>query len=245
MTKVLPKNGFASLQLILLFLVIIFLAYIFNTTVFAGRDTLAPTVSILAPTNQATVSGIVPFEITASDKNGIGKVEVTGDFFPIITLNQPPYKGEWDTRNNPDGLHFIHAHGYDPAGNQGVAHARVTVANNPNSPAVTIISPSECIPISGITTVEIAATAKVGEIANVQILNGGPPNFGTTNFTSPPYKTSWDTTGTNYSMGPLTVQATDTLGNKSINTIFTIVDNSMTGRGWKKSGGVTDTCPPY
>ena len=87
----------------------------------------APSVSILSPTNNAQVSGIVTITANAADDTGVAGVQ----FFVDGTSVGPedtvePYGASWDTRAFPNGAHTLTARARDTSGNTTVS-APVTV----------------------------------------------------------------------------------------------------------------------
>ena len=93
-------------------------------------DTQAPTVSITAPANGATVGGIVSVTATASDNVGVTKVEFYLDGALKSTDTASPYAWSWDTTTASNGAHSLTAKAYDAATNVGTSAAvGVTVSN--------------------------------------------------------------------------------------------------------------------
>lgn len=93
-------------------------------------DTTAPTVSISAPANTATVSGTTSVTITASDNVGLTKVEyyVNGVFQATDTTS--PYSLNWNTSAVTNGSYILTAKAFDAAGNVGQStNVTVSVSN--------------------------------------------------------------------------------------------------------------------
>jgi peptidoglycan/xylan/chitin deacetylase (PgdA/CDA1 family)/archaellum component FlaF (FlaF/FlaG flagellin family) len=94
-------------------------------------DALAPTVTITAPANGATVSGNVKITATASDTGGSGvaKVSFYVDGTLVGTATQAPYSTPWNARKATRGQHTLAAIAQDNAGNTTTSTAiTVTVA---------------------------------------------------------------------------------------------------------------------
>jgi hypothetical protein len=95
-------------------------------------DTSAPSVSITAPKNKATVKGTaVQITANASDTYGIARVQFTLD---NVNLGPPdtssPYGMTWNTTTVPNGAHVLKAVAIDMAGNSKTSsEIRVTVNN--------------------------------------------------------------------------------------------------------------------
>lgn len=96
-----------------------------------GGDTQAPTVSITAPLNGATVVGTVSVTATASDNVGVTKVEFYLDGALKSTDTTSPYSWSWDTTTASNGTHSLTAKAYDAALNVGTSIAVSVTVNNP------------------------------------------------------------------------------------------------------------------
>ena len=93
-------------------------------------DTTAPTTSITAPANGATVSGTVSVTASASDNVGVTKVEFYLDGVLKSTDTTSPYSWSWDTTTATNAAHSLVSKAYDAAGNIGTsATVSVTVSN--------------------------------------------------------------------------------------------------------------------
>jgi len=100
------------------------------TITYGTSDTTAPTVSITAPTNGATVSGTTTISATASDNVGVTSVGFYIDSSLVSTDTASPYSYSWITTGYTDGSHSIYAKAYDAAGNVGTSSTvTVTVSN--------------------------------------------------------------------------------------------------------------------
>ena len=97
----------------------------------ATADTTAPTVSMTAPANNATVSGTVAITAKASDN-----VAVAGVQFKIDGVNlgaedtAAPYAASWDSRTASNAAHSISAVARDAQGNTTTAAINVTVVEH-------------------------------------------------------------------------------------------------------------------
>ena len=101
-----------------------------NVSVTVVNDTTAPTASLTAPVNNATVSGTVPVTASASDNVGVTKVEFYLDGALLYAGNVAPFSYSWNTASASNGSHTLSAKAYDAAGNVGQsASVTVTVSN--------------------------------------------------------------------------------------------------------------------
>ena len=96
----------------------------------SGGDTIAPTTSITAPANGATVSGTVSVTASASDNVGVTKVEFYLDGVLKSTDTTSPYTWSWDTTGTPNGAHSLTSKAYDAALNVGTSAAVSVTVNN-------------------------------------------------------------------------------------------------------------------
>ena len=99
-------------------------------------DTAAPTVSITAPLNNATVSGTaVTFSANASDNVGVAGVQFKFDGVNLGTEDTTsPYSLSIDTTTGINGDHTLTAVARDIAGNTKTSSAvAITVNNAPAS----------------------------------------------------------------------------------------------------------------
>ena len=76
-----------------------------------GGDTTAPTTSITAPANGATVSGTTSVTASASDNVGVTKVEFWLDGALQSTDTTSPYSWSWNTTTVANGSHSLVAEG--------------------------------------------------------------------------------------------------------------------------------------
>ena len=113
-------------------------------------DTIAPTVSVTAPGNNATVSGTVSVAASASDNVGVSKVEFYINGILKATDTAAPYNYSWNTTSAADGVYTTAAKAYDAAGNVGQStNITVTVKNQVTTPPATTAStiwPATTIP---------------------------------------------------------------------------------------------------
>ncbi|MEK7274972.1 MAG: CARDB domain-containing protein [Candidatus Desantisbacteria bacterium] len=91
-------------------------------------DTLPPTVEIISPSNNLTVSGVVRVNAAASDNIGITRVEFYIDgVFCIAAVS--PFEYSWDTGSYTNSSHTIKVFAYDSSNLSGSNSITVTVDN--------------------------------------------------------------------------------------------------------------------
>ena len=167
-----------------------------------------PSVAITAPTDGATVSGVVTLTASATPNADtlapINRVDfATSGGTPLGTAYEAPYSVQWDTSELAGELVVV-ATAYDDTGRTATSPGRTVIVSNP-LPTAAIVSPSAGQVFDGQVT--FAATATPNPVSNSPIarvvftLDGGEHATDTT----APYSVTWDS-GTSY--GPHTVAAT-------------------------------------
>jgi hypothetical protein len=178
-------------------------------------DTLSPTVSLTAPTNNIVYSTAQTAIIsaTASDNVGVSKVEFydNGNLLASDTTN--PYSYSWAITSANNGAHSLTAKAYDAAGNSAVSSAvSVTVniaTSDTTAPTASITAPANNGTVSGTANVSATASDNVGVIKVEFYIDG---TLKTTD-TSSPYSYSWNTTGLANGAHSIYAKAYDAAGN--------------------------------
>jgi hypothetical protein len=116
-----------------------------NVTVSNGApDTTPPTVSITAPSSNATVSGTVTVSANAADAVGVVGVQFRLDGAALGTEDiSAPYSISWTTTSTANGAHAITASARDAAGNDNIANAVNVTVSNAAPPAGAAINPGQ------------------------------------------------------------------------------------------------------
>jgi hypothetical protein len=128
-------------------------------------DATAPTVSVTAPANNATLSGGTTVNITtnaADGGSGIQKVEFYIDAALVSTVSASPYNYSWNTAGKTLAAHTIQAKAYDNSGNlTSSSIVNVTLADQtaPTAPG------SFRVTGTGLTTVSLAWNASTDNVA--------------------------------------------------------------------------------
>jgi len=192
----------------------------------SSGDTQAPTVSLSAPANGATVSGTVTLTATATDNVGVVGVQFKVDGVNAGTEDtSSPYSRSWDSRTVADGAHTISAVARDAAGNTTTSSSRtVTVGNvDSQSPTVSLTAPANGATVSGTVTLSASASDNVG-VVGVQFRVDGV-NSGTED-TSSPYSRSWDSRTATNGTHSITAVARDAAGNTTTSSVRTVTVNN-------------------
>ena len=92
----------------------------------------APTLRLIAPTEDGKVRGIVTLHVEATDPSGKAPyVSLFIDKTFKTLRNFAPYEFEWDTTAYPNGSHTIEAFGYNDSPNVGHSQSLSLYVNNP------------------------------------------------------------------------------------------------------------------
>jgi hypothetical protein len=220
------------------------------TPVSGAPDTAAPTVSITAPANGASVSGTVTLSASAADNVGVAGVQFVVDGVNVGAEDtSAPYSIQWSTAGAAVGSHQISARARDRAGNTATsAVVTVTVSGGDvQSPTVSLTAPANGATVSATTTVSATAADNVG-VVGVQFRIDGAA-LGAEDTTAP-YSLQWNTTTAAPGSHQLTAVARDAAGNTTTSAARTVtVTNGDTqapsvsltapARGATVSGSVT------
>ncbi|OJT26163.1 hypothetical protein BO221_10105 [Archangium sp. Cb G35] len=177
-------------------------------------DNVAPATAVSAPAQNAWLRGIVPVSATASDNQGVARVEFYAGTTLLETVTTAPYTVSWDTRSGPDGSVTLTARAYDAAGNVTVSAGRAVMVDN-SGPTVAITSPANGTSFSFLTfstTVQASASDNVG-VTQVVFYDGATV-LGTD--TTAPYSVTWNLVGAAKGTHTLTARAYDAVGNVTL-----------------------------
>lgn len=182
-------------------------------------DVVSPTVNLTNPINGSSVSGIVNIAASASDTNGVQKVEFYVDSTLLGTSTSAPYSANWDTRLlDGNTSHTVEAKAYDTAGNTSTSSVTVTSLDQ-KSPTVFIQNPLNNFTVSGISSITASASDDVG-VTKVEIYVDGLLQ-GTV--ISAPYSVVWDTRGYSHNSGhTILAKAYDGAGHITTSSIVTV-----------------------
>ncbi len=183
----------------------------------------APTVSITAPANLATVGvgSVNAINATAADSDGtVSSVQffaALGGGTPISlgTVNTPPYTTAWTPRIA--GAYQLTAVATDNLGATTTSGTiNVTVAGG-NAPTGVVVTAPAQLAVNSSTTVSATATAVTGTIASVQFFANGVSLGSDTTF---PYTATFAPTANG--TYAITALATDTAGNQTLSPTVSV-----------------------
>ena len=187
-------------------------------------DGIAPTITLTAPANGATVTNTITVAATATDNVGVVGVQ-----FKVNGVNLgaedlvATYAVAWNTRTVANGSRTLTAVARDAAGNTKTSTVVTVTVNNPpdtTPPTVTISAPANGVTLANaLLTVAATATDNVG-VAGVQFkLNG--VNLGAED-TVAPHAIGWNTLFTANGTYSLTAVARDAAGNTKTATAVSL-----------------------
>lgn len=100
-------------------------------------DTTAPTVTLTAPTDGATVSGVVTLFADATDNIAVDHVDFLVNGTVVGTDTSAPYSFDWNSSTLLNGSAVISAQAVDTAANPGTSNtSTVTITNDVTPPSV-------------------------------------------------------------------------------------------------------------
>ncbi len=191
-----------------------------TSTVMAINVNAPPTVTLIAPTNNASYTGPATITLTANanDADGtIAKVEFFNGSTLLGNATSAPFAFTWNSV--APGNYQLTAKATD---NQGATAMSAAIAINVNAPpSVTLSSPTTSYLAPAAITLNATASDTDGTITKVEFFNG-VTLIGTA--TTAPYSFNWaNVAGGNYSV---TAVATDNQGTTATSTALTINVNA-------------------
>jgi uncharacterized repeat protein (TIGR01451 family) len=106
-----------------------------QATAIVLADTTAPTVTMTAPAQSATVTGSITVSANASDDVGVAGVQFQLDGQALGSeRTAPPYSVTWNSATTSNGPHVLTAVARDASGNSSQAVTNVTVSNTSQTP---------------------------------------------------------------------------------------------------------------
>ena len=159
----------------------------------ADGDCPPQSVRIITPVGGSRVCGNLTVEATATDDNGIARMEFRVDDIPLGVTEEAPFRFEWDTTAKADGDYTLTAIAQDTVGQRAFASVRVTVRNDgdtcDNLPNVAITTPVNNAFVNG--PIEVAANAAddVGVVKVDFFIDNGR----VAEDDSVPYRIEWNT----------------------------------------------------
>jgi hypothetical protein len=192
-----------------------------------NTDNTPPLVDLTAPSDGADVSGApILVRATASDVNGINKVQfwLNGSYLGFD--QSAPYARQLDPTLFPNGAYTLKAIAFDNSGNSAQDTISITISGNAvdtTGPTASITGPSDGATVSGSSVAFTATASDPSGVNKVRFwVDGTYLGFDQT----APYAKTWDTTTTYNGVHTLKIEAFDSLGNLTVQTISVTVDNA-------------------
>ena len=111
--KPFPPKVISRMKISSTFVVIILLFFTISCEDKIELDTTPPTVLIVEPTPNKTISGLVTIKVSSEDNEGIHKIDFFIDSQYVASDSLVPYEYEWDTSEEINGEHEIKVNSYD------------------------------------------------------------------------------------------------------------------------------------
>ncbi|MDY7226159.1 PHB depolymerase family esterase [Hyalangium rubrum] len=182
-----------------------------------NSDSVAPTVSLTAPANGASVSGSVQVTANASDNVAVSKVEFFIDNTLVGTDSASPYAYAWNSATATNGTHALVAKAYDAAGNTATSSTvSVTVSggiSDTTPPTVSITFPTGGATVAGAVDVTATASDDIGVTKVEFLIDGTVVGQGVSARQAGPFVYNWNTTAYSTGVHSLQARAYDAAGN--------------------------------
>ena len=211
------------------------------------QDTIAPTISLTSPVNNATVAGTITLSASASDNVGVLGVQFKVDGVNVGAEDTTaPYSISWNTLSVADGSHIITAQARDAAANTTLSNGiTVNVLNFPPPPFDFSLTNdgSKGIAQGGSVVSTLTATLVSGTAKNVSFSISGLPAGATavylpTNCLPSCSVSLTITAGATTPVGTQTLTASATDGTLIKTTTFTLTVTPPPSNKFKKNDRV-------
>ncbi len=205
-----------------------------------GPDIEAPTTSITAPVDGATVNtGTVNVTATADDNVGVTSVALKVDGTTVDTDTTAPYTFTW---NATDGPHTLQTVASDAANNTGSSAIVNVTAQTPDTvdPTTSITSPNDGDTLApGAVNVTADANDNVGVTSVALKVDGTTVGTDTTS----PYTFSWSATDGSHTLQTVASDAAGNTGSSAVVhvSVVTPPDTTPPSAPGTLTGSATDT----
>jgi hypothetical protein len=188
-----------------------------------NADSTPPAVNITSPANGAGVAGSINVNASATDTQGMQKVQFWVDGTYLGYDASAPYSRPWNSTGLADGPHTVRARAVDWANNTTDHLITVIVANDDvTPPSASIAAPLNGATVSGQVTINASASDAVG----VQKVQFWVDSTYLGYDASSPYSRSWDSTSVPNGTHTIKVRAVDWGNNASVDHIITVTVNN-------------------
>jgi C1A family cysteine protease len=208
-------------------------------------DAIAPTVSILSPTNAASVSGTISVLVSATDNVKVTSVTLSVDGSAKSSSTTAPFTHVWNSGTVPNGTHTLTVTAKDAKGNSSSSSIQVSVNNTAvgdiTAPSVNITSPGNGSSYDANTTLNISTSAS--DNVAVTSLNISIDGAVVATSTSSSQSYSWNTSTAGSGIHTISSTAKDAAGNQTIKSVSVTV-NTVVIVDPPSTSGVRLTMPP-
>jgi hypothetical protein len=182
-----------------------------------------PEITIVTPAEGETVSGSVFITAEALDDTGVSRVDFYIDNQQVAADDSVPYKLEWDTTVESNGMHELKTVATDTDGQTASSTIRVTVENiGANSPPVVeIIAPTEGSSVSDMVVIKLQA-ADDQEVTAVECF---VDEVSIGHLTGEPFEFTWDSRSVAAGTHTLKAVATDNADQTGFDEVKIVVNN--------------------
>lgn len=188
----------------------------------SGPDTTPPTVTISSPSG-GTVSGIISVTVSASDNVGVARVDLYVNSSLLASDTSAPFDFSWDSTSLGGTNATLSAVAFDAAGNSassapvtvGVLSGAGPATPDTTPPTVAITNPGNGAKVSGMVTINVAASDNVAVASASLYLDGVLVSTG--NRSTLAYK--WNSRKSPAGAHTVSAVAKDTSGNQAATTI--------------------------
>jgi len=211
-------------------------------------DSTAPTVSLTAPSDSATVSGTVSVTASAADDTALDRVEFFVDGMLEATDSSSPYGFDWNTAAEANGTHSLFARAVDTSGNVGSSSTvRVTVSGgveDVTDPTVVLTFPGDGASVFGTVTLSAEASDDFGVTSVEFFVDSVSIGTGMPSGQAGPWQLSWNSTSVSDGSHTIAVKAYDAKGNEGSDGPVSITvdqDVQILDETWSDRDGNSDS----
>jgi hypothetical protein len=189
------------------------------TVTVVNADSTPPTVSITSPMNGGGAVGTININASASDTQGLQKVQFWVGSTYLGYDTSAPYSKSWDSTTVADGSHTVKARAVDWANNSTDTIITIVVANNDiTAPTVSIAAPLNGATVSGNVSIDASPGDDLG-VQKVQFwVDSTYLGFDATS----PYGKTWNSASVANGAHTIRVRAVDWAGNVSSDVTITV-----------------------
>ncbi|MEJ8820092.1 Ig-like domain-containing protein [Lacibacter sp. H407] len=189
-------------------------------------DNVPPTISFVAPSNNASVSGTISVQVKATDNVKVTSVSLSIDGKVVSTSTTLPFTNTWNSGTVTNGNHTVTVTAKDGKGNSASASIQVSVNNvtagDITAPSVDITSPVNGTTYEANTNLNISSSAS--DNVGVASLSISINNVVVSTSASASTSYSWNTSTAASGFHTITATAKDAAGNQSVRSVTVTIN---------------------